>query len=418
MPANRKITLGWVAAGQLLSALGTVVGLRVLTQNLDPATFGAVTLALGAAALALGLACTPLTQAAMYFYPSVETQGRTAVLASALLRGLRRTIPWLLVGGAIVATVYVTAGAGSAWIVVATAALLFCDCWRQINLCLLNSASEHKRYGMWMALEAWGRPLCATAAVLLINKSAVAVLGAYAAVSAVLNLILAHRPGKAPMPSAKSLELDRRMWQYALPLVPLGLFGWANGLSDRYIIGGLLGLQDTGIYAAAYGLASRPLLLVNATFEQFMRPIYQNAVSAGRTERAAAVLRYWLLGLVTACTGVVLVVVFWRNELAALFLGARFRSGANLMPWIAAGYGVLALSYVFERVCLAHAHTRRVLAVELLSGIAALLMTLTAVRIWGLIGAAAAVPCYFAVQLCCAVILSRRSRELYQYRPT
>ena len=191
-----------------------------------------------------------------------------------------------------------------------------------------------------------------------------------------------------------------------------------DGLSDRYIIGGLLSLHDTGIYAAAYGLASRPLLLVNATFEQFMRPIYQNAVSSGRTERAAVLLRYWLLGLTAACTFVLLVVIFWRNELAAVFLGARFRSGANLMPWIAAGYGVLSLSYVFERVCLAHAHTQRVLAVELLSGVVALVTTVTAVRIWGLVGAAAAVPCYFGVQLCSAIILSRRSQNLYQYPAT
>jgi O-antigen/teichoic acid export membrane protein len=208
------------------------------------------------------------------------------------------------------------------------------------------------------------------------------------------------------------------MWQYALPLVPLGLLGWANGMSDRYIIGGMLSLQDTGTYAAAYGLASRPLLLVSATFEQFMRPIYQNAVSAGRTEHAAMLLRYWLAGLAAASALVVIIIIFWRHELAALLLGARFRSGANLMPWVAAGYGILSLSYVFERVSLAHARTRRVLAVELVSGIAALVMTVTGVHLWGLIGAAAAVPCYFGVQLCAAVILSRHSRPAYRYRPT
>ena len=227
MLLHRKIALGWVAAGQLLSALGTVVGLRILTQSLEPATFGAVTLAVGAAALALGLACTPLTQAAMYFYPSLAAQGGAAILAGALWRGLKRTIPWLLAGGVIAAVSYVIAGHGSAWIVVATAALLFCDCWRAVNLCLLNSASEHKRYGMWMALEAWGRPLCATAAVLLISRSAVVVLSAYAAVSLMLNLILAHRPVKVAVATANTGEFDRRMWQYALPLVPLGLFGWA-----------------------------------------------------------------------------------------------------------------------------------------------------------------------------------------------
>jgi O-antigen/teichoic acid export membrane protein len=407
MILNRKLTIGWVAAGQALSALGTVVGLRILTQFLEPATFGVVTLSLGAAALALGLACTPLTQAAMYFYPSLAARGEAANLAGALRRGLARTGRWLLAAGAIIALLYVSVGGGSLWIVAATAALFVCDCWRSINLILLNCASKHERYGMWMTLEAWGRPLCATAAVLLAKESAVAVIVAYAAVSLVLNLVLSQGPPGGARSGDAAAELDSRMWHYALPLIPLGLLGWANGLSDRYIIGGMLSLHDTGIYAAAYGLASRPLLLVNATFEQFMRPVYQNAVSAGRTARAAQLLRYWLAGLALVNCFVVLVVFLFRDTLAAIFLGADFRSGAILMPWIAAGYAVLSLSYVFERVCLAHAHTRRVLAVETLSGISALVMTVFAVSVWGLIGAAAAVPFYFGVQLASAIYFSR-----------
>jgi O-antigen/teichoic acid export membrane protein len=418
MIVKHRLTIGWVAAGQGLSALGTVVGLRILTQYLEPAMFGVVSLALGAAALALGLTCTPLTQAAMYFYPSLAPQGGATVLAGALRRGWIRTLPWLLVGGAIVAVPYVSVGSGSIWLVVATAALLVSDVWRSVNLCLLNAAADHKRYGIWMALEAWGRPLCATVAVLLVSRSPVAVLGAYAALSLALNLVLSKRPPEVGTATPPVADFDRQMWQYALPLVPLGLLGWANGLSDRYIISGLLSLQDTGIYAAAYGLASRPLLLVNATFEQLMRPIYQNAVSAGHTERAALLLRYWVMALAAACGLLVLIVSLWRHELAAILLGARFRSGANLMPWIAAGYGVLSLAYVFERVCLAHAHTQRVLAVELVSGIAMLLMTVIGVHFWGLIGAACAVPLYFGVQLCVAIILSRHSQNVYRYRPT
>ena len=103
MLTNRKRILGWVAGGQALTALGTVGGLRILTQYLDPAMFGLVTLALGVAALGLGLFCTPLTQAAMYFYPSLTAQGEEASLPGALRRGLVHALPWLLAGGAIVA---------------------------------------------------------------------------------------------------------------------------------------------------------------------------------------------------------------------------------------------------------------------------------------------------------------------------
>jgi O-antigen/teichoic acid export membrane protein len=418
MIRDRKWALGWVAGGQALTAAGTVVGLRILTQYLDPTVFGRVSLALAAAALALGLTCTPLTQAAMYFYPTLAPEERRAVLANAVWRGLRRASPYLAAGAIVAAVVYLGAADGSAAVVAATAALLTVDGWRSINTTLLNAGSEHGRYGVWMALEAWARPLCATAAVLFFDATAATVLWSYAATSLVLNIVLARSSGPVTNQLSESAELERRMWKYALPLVPLGLMGWANGVSDRYIISGLLSIHDTGIYAAAYGLASRPLLLVNAALEQFMRPIYQNAVSTGHSQQAARVLRYWLLGLAAACSSVVMLIILLRDGLAVIFLGASFRSGAVLMPWIAAGYSILAISYLFERINLAHARTGRVLAVELASGLSAVVLTTIGVHLWGLIGAAVAVPCYFTVQLLFAILLSRRTRKLYEYDPT
>lgn len=412
----RKWAFGWVAGGQALTAAGTVVGLRVLTQNLEPAVFGQATLLLATAALALGVTCTPLTQAAMYFFPTLAPEGREALLASAAWRGLRRSWIWLGTAVLVAGGAYIIVGNGTISIVLATVAVLLSDCWRSINVSLLNANAQHRRYGTWLALEAWARPLCATAAVLMVGASATAVLWSYAAASLLINLFLSPRSWQAE--GGETAELDQRLWGYAWPLIPLGLLGWANGVSDRYIIGGLLSLQDTGVYAAAYGLASRPMLLLNAAFEQFMRPMYQHAVSTGQAQRAATILRRWLLGLAVSCVGVVVLFYLMRDQLAALFLGARFRSGAVLMPWIASGYSILALSYVFERINYAHGRTRRVLLTEATSGIAAVILTTVGVRSWGLIGAAVAVPCYFSVQLIFAILLSRRTQNLYQYRPT
>jgi len=364
-------------------------------------------LLLAAAALALGVTSTPLTQAAMYFFPTLAPEGREALLAAAMWRGLRRSWLWIAAVAVLAGGAYIVAGGGTISIVLATIAVLLSDCWRSINVSLLNAAGQHRRYGVWLALEAWTRPLFATAAVLMLGASVAAVLWSYAAASLLINLALS--PGKRDRGVSESEGLDPRLWGYAWPLIPLGLLGWANGVSDRYIIGGLLSLQDTGVYAAAYGLASRPMLLLNAAFEQFMRPIYQHAVSTGQSQRAALLLRRWLLGLAASCAVVVVLFYLLRDELAMVFLGARFRSGAVLMPWIAAGYSILALSYVFERINYAHGRTRRVLLTEAASGVAAVILTTIGVRAWGLMGAAVAVPCYFSVQLLAAFLLSRRT---------
>ncbi|MDB6011901.1 MAG: hypothetical protein JWL65_4151, partial [Gammaproteobacteria bacterium] len=67
----------WVISGTALSAVGTLVGIRVLTQYLAPAAYGAVSLALGLSTLAISLVATPLTQAAIHYYPALTQSDST-----------------------------------------------------------------------------------------------------------------------------------------------------------------------------------------------------------------------------------------------------------------------------------------------------------------------------------------------------
>jgi O-antigen/teichoic acid export membrane protein len=209
--------------------------------------------------------------------------------------------------------------------------------------------------------------------------------------------------------TARAQALDARMWSYALPLVPLGVISWASTLGDRYIIGGLLGVADAGIYAAVYGLSCLPFLILNGTVEQALRPIYQTAVTRAESSRARRILGIWLAVVVGLGSFGLLLFVLGHDILASLFVGKPYRSAASLMPWIAGGYAIRATSYVFERVCYAFGRTRRVLAIQLCAVAAAVALTPAGVVSFGLLGAAMAVPAYFSVQLAVAVVVARRT---------
>lgn len=402
----------WVIAGQAAAALGTVIGVRILTEVLQPDTFGTVSLCIGVAALLTSVACTPFAQAAIHLYPEFASTGSEPTLRHIVFREVRRAVPTVVV--ALSAVALALGIVGSAWwsTVAWIAALFACDCWRCLNLSFLNAARAHRPYGLWMAGDIWARPLIAALLVLTIDESANLVLAAYVLSSILLSVMF--RPERAALPDTRSDTnlLRQRVWRYALPLAPLGFIGWANGLSDRYIVGGMLSLADAGIYAAAYGLASRPMLIVNLTVEQALRPLYQEAVTAGRRGRADRILLTWLL-VVLAATGFVLACfVFAGDLIAVLLLGEEFRRGAELMPWIAFGYALLCVSYVFERICYAHADTRRVLAIQTCTAVAAIVTTIVAIRHWGLLGAAKATPMYFSVQLVASMLFAYRTRRL------
>jgi O-antigen/teichoic acid export membrane protein len=177
---------GWVIGGQAGLALGTVVGVRILTQYLAPDAYGVVSLSTGMSVLAISLVATPLTQAAIHFYPAIAANGSARELLQSVLRCFRTTTPWVVIATLVAGGLYVGLGQGSAMLVVVLALLLASDCWRSANLSLLNAARRQRAYALWMAADAWSRPLAATAAVLLVGQSPVAVLAAYVLVSAVL----------------------------------------------------------------------------------------------------------------------------------------------------------------------------------------------------------------------------------------
>lgn len=474
--ARQLSDIAWVIFAQGGAALGTLVGVRLLTQFVSPETFGVVSLGLGVAALAMNVGCTPLTQAALHFYPDYAARNAVPDLRHLLFGELRRAAGWVLPIAVIGAVAYVVVTANSGWSVdplifsALLLLLLVCDVWRSASLALLNAAREHKRYAIWQTADAWLRPLLATGAVLLLsatasagltadgaartgltasgavwpgltaNGSASVVLAAYVVASALVIAAFSVKPARptaAPpkcrpqatqsipgmlsamqaVPAMQSRLARQSMWRYAAALVPLGLIGWANGVGDRYIIGGFLGLAEAGIYAAAYGLASRPLVMLAGTIELAVRPVYQAAVSKGDNDKANRLLQRWLITTITAgglCVGLIAAA---SKLIAALLLGPEFRSGAELLPWIAAGYWLLTISFVFERVCYAHARTSRVLLIQSCTAVAAIIATTLGALHWGLMGAAIAVPVYFSVQLMVSIALARHTLAQGMHTP-
>ena len=60
--------------------------------------------------------------------------------------------------------------------------------------------------------------------------------------------------------------------------MPLALLGWVISLSDRYVLAGLTSPVQTGIYAAGYGLASTPFIMLDQFLALTLRPVYFDAV--------------------------------------------------------------------------------------------------------------------------------------------
>lgn len=402
-----------VGASQVLAAIGQIIGIRLLTEALSPAVFGEIALILGVSMLATSVLINPTMQALLRYYPECAQSGQGSLaermarrrILSMLWWALPLSVPLLLIG-----LVQGWFGPAAACLLVLLVAI---DGLKMFRTTVMNATRQHHRYGIWLVGEAWGRPLLAYGATLWLGIRVELVLIAYIAVSLALYALLSRSTDRqAPAVARGGVneeDLLRRVEFYARPLIPLGIVGWVSSMGDRYMIGSLLSAQSVGMYAAAYGLASRPLLMLSSIAETSIRPLYLSALAARDRQASRKYLVVWLVivsaGGLVAC----LFLTVFHAQLAGLLLGTEFREGSYLMPWIGAGYVLLALYHIAARVCLAHDAPHVVTLTETVGAVLAVVIGFSLIGAYGVWGAAAAVPVYYGFQLAASVCFAVRS---------
>lgn len=408
--ARRRVLheAGWVFVGQTVAALGTLAGIRLVTEAVAPSVYGSVALTTGAVTLASSLAASPLMQAVLRFYPEYANAHKAASLRRATLQALRKPTIWALV-------VLLAVISGWSWrtdeslaLGLLCALLLLVEIARSVELTFLNAARRQRMMALLVVVDAWLRPLAAVAMVWLTGTHTSAVLLGYiiaAGVPLVVFLTLTRdRRGTNAVDSSNNDHVGKeRLKAYAMPLIPLPLVGWTTGQLDRYFVAALASLQAAGIYAAIYGLASRPFLMIAAGIELALRQVYYGKVNTGHRSAEKQVFRVWLGAVFGASLVLLLIIALLHKELAALLLAVEYRAHSILMIWIAAGYLLAACSQVVERVCYARYDTRGVLIIQSTGALLSVAIALPMVYAFGITGAASAVPVYFGLQLAFAI---------------
>ncbi len=406
----------WVFAGQGASALATLFGLRLITQMVPPAVYGSVTLALGVVSLLQGLAVGPLMQAVLRFYPEFAHGGQTQELHRAALHALRKPIS--LASGAlvIIGLAWIITHPHDAWLVIFSLALFMAEVARALQVTFLNAARNQRTMSLFTVTDAWLRPIMAVSLIWQFGVTSTAVVAGYLA-GCLLTLFIFSFFRRTVLlrdiaVSTIEIEIMRRLQVYSLPLTILPLVGWVSGQADRYLLGGMTGIEAAGLYSALYGLASKPFLIFTSSVELALRQPYYASVSANDHAGERKALAGWLAVVLAGALALCLMFVFFHAEIATLLLATGYRANSVLMAWIATGYVLFAAAQVLMRVCYAHHDTRGVLWVETVTATMSLIVAAPLIYYHGIIGAAWSVPIYFALQL---FLVAARARNVRRF---
>lgn len=406
----------WALSGQLLSALALLIGTRVLTEWVTPDVFGQVALLNGFVALGVAVFSYPFICAGMRLLPECRNQSERAALHKAVLglttRFTALAVLLLVAGGAVYDLVMQQ---GSIGLFMLTALLLAVTVRRELGIQLLIGERKQRGASLWQTTDSVLRPLLAIALVLWLGTDAGAVLLGYIIASVLSNTMWAIvHADETPAQKCPIIApaFKRQVWRYALPLLPMELIFWLNGVGDRYVIGFMLSAADVGLYAAAY-------LLINEAFNRsamvllrIFQPTYFQAFAEGDANQAFSVLKLWLSSvLVLGSVGGALV-FFGKFWVAEGLLAKAYADAAVLMPAIAMGSALNALGTVLAQPLLAKKRPQMILKGRLCGALALIISLPLMLHEYGLPGAAWANSLYFGIEALLLALLAKPWRRI------
>jgi O-antigen/teichoic acid export membrane protein len=178
------------------------------------------------------------------------------------------------------------------------------------------------------------------------------------------------------------------------------------------VLAALVGTQATGVYVAAYGLASQPFLLAANVLGLTFRPIYNAAAVRGDRVREREVFLLWLALVVLVLSAGLALMAWLAEPLTSLLLAADYGAAAGLLPWIGAAYALQGCTVVFDAVVYAQKRTRTLVVVQLVAAPVSLALYFLLIPRLEAFGAALATFAGTAVWLVTIVVLSGALRRL------
>jgi O-antigen/teichoic acid export membrane protein len=274
----------WILTGQFLGLAGGFVNIKVLTNIMGPEGYGQLALGLTIAGIYNLFVYGPVANVVARFFAVYRERGDLGAYFSVLKKSHRGlaiglSVLSLAAGG------FTGILAGREWAAIVFLSLLF-GIVSGVNasyLTLMNAIRQRKVVALHQGGDVWLRLGMSVALLFLFrNSSQYALLGYLSGTLfvTVSQSMFARKNEEIrrhwnEMPSDPRHEKDcaREYLGYATPFVVFAGFGAISMYADRWIIQGLYGEGDVGIYSAIYSIANAPITLLFAIINQMMVPI-------------------------------------------------------------------------------------------------------------------------------------------------
>lgn len=403
-----------VFVGQLVSIIGMIIGIRLITELVSPAEFGVVTIGLTFATLVNQLLYGPLANGTARFYHAAreksQLMGYGFSIAKIVIYLFLSSVIILLV---VVSILYFKDLDMYASIVV------FAFIFSQLNgmYSTINAAHaaarSRKTVSIFQITDTWLRYGLSVVFILILGASASSVLlgyviGAFIVVAMQL-LFLPRASHQTSYGSQESNQWGYQIFTYSWPFAAWGIFTWARLVSDRWALVAFSDTGSVGLFAVLAQLGYYPVTLAVGIVSQFLSPIIYEKAGDGSDKVGIRLVNkigslVELAAILTTAVAFLISYIF-HDEIFTLLVSEEYRTASVYLPWIIFSGGIFAIGQITSVQLMAYLKTRSMLRINVITSLLGVFLNFLLVYFYGLSGVIVSailfsIIYYVAIKLC------------------
>lgn len=357
----------WIVLGQTIAVLGSLGGVRLLTELLSPVEYGELALGMTVAMLVNQTVFGPLGNGITRFYaPAVEQGDLDSYLNAARRLVLSTTgiiifiILFALAGFLIVGR--------TEWIALTTAAFIFAilSGYCSILSGIQNAARQRSIVALHQGMESWARFLFAAALMVWLGTTSTVAMVGYA-MAAVLVLGSQYVFFRKVIPrhathGDKEQNWREQMWKYSWPMAVTGVMSWGFFASQRWALELFASTEDVGYFSAVFQIGFTPFSLAGGVLMSLMMPIIFSRAGDGVDKQRVRLVSKPIIKFCLAASVMVLVATAigarFHDIVFRLLVAEQYREVSHFLPYTILAAGMFQVSLFLSMVILASTKTR------------------------------------------------------------
>lgn len=413
----------WIVAGQIVSVVGGLFLVRVLTEYLDPAEYGKLMLGMTAAILVNQLVMGPVGNGIGRFYSiAAEKNDLLGYFHDSKRLMAYATLVVVLLSGGVIVALFVFGH--TQWAQILSIVILF-SILGGFNSAIngvQTAARQRAIVAFHAGLDSWLKILLAMGAMILLGATSIAVVIGYSVSILIVTFSQLFFLGRTiPIGVGSETKESGKPWlgqmfRYSWPFSAWGIFTWMQQVSDRWSLEVYTTTEEVGLYAAVFQLGYMPISILLGLVMTFLGPIlYQRSGDASDELRNKTVhLLCWRITMTAIfVTGVGFLVTFFLNKwLFGFLVSSEYREASYLLPWIVIAGGFFSAGQMLSVKLMSELKSLSLLKPKLITAISGMIFNIVGAMVAGMDGVVVALVGFSTMYLVWMLVLGHSGGRL------